>query len=111
MLPMQVLRTYARAYTNSRLDDVLPVLTRATAQPVDTRFAMPNGLELAAVGRVLVVAGPEDVLADFRGTQATLIVDDLDQCQALLSTVGARIIRGPDNVPTGRNLTAVLADG
>ena len=72
---------------------------------------MPNGLELATVGRVLVVAGDEETLAPFRATQATLIVDDLDDCQSYLSAAGAEVVRGPQDVPTGRNLTAVLADG
>lgn len=58
-----------------------------------------------------MVAGPEETLAPFRATQATLVVDDLDECQALLAAMGARIVRGPQQVPTGRNLTAVLADG
>lgn len=107
---MKVLRTYARVYS-ADLDGVVPALSQATGQPVGTRFSLPNGLALAAVGRVLVVAGAEETLAPFRATQATLIVDDLDECQALLSAVGARLVRGPQQVPTGRNLTAVLADG
>lgn len=69
---------------------------------------MPNGLKLAAVGSVLVVAGDEETLAPYRSTQATLIVDDLDECQSLLSRAGAQVVRGPQQVPTGRNLTARL---
>jgi hypothetical protein len=106
---MKVLRTYARVYT-ANLDDVVPALSRVTGQPVGTRFTMPNGLELATVGRMLVLAGDEEALAPFRATQATLIVDDLDKCQTALSTAGARIVRGPQEVPTGRHLTALLAD-
>jgi hypothetical protein len=107
---MRVLRTYARVYATD-LDAVVPALTRMTGQPVEDRFGLPNGLELATVGRVLVVAGPEETLAPFRATQATLIVDDLDDCRATLIAEGARIIRGPQRVPTGRNLTAVLTGG
>jgi predicted enzyme related to lactoylglutathione lyase len=107
---MKVLRTYARVYT-ADLDEVVPVLSRVTGQPVGTRFTMPNGLELATVGRMLVLAGDEEALAPFRATQATLIVDDLDEYQTALSAAGARLVRGPQEVPTGRNLTARLADG
>jgi len=107
---VKVLRTYARVYA-AALDEVLPALSAVTGQPVGLRFAMPNGLQLAAVGNILVVAGAEDVLAPFRATQATLIVDDLQECQAVLSAEGARVIRGPQQVPTGRNLTAILAGG
>jgi hypothetical protein len=109
-LGMRVLRTYARAYAAS-LDEVVSSLSSVTGQPVHTRFTMPNGLELAAVGNVLVVAGDEETLTPFRATQATLIVDDLDECQSLLSESGARILRGPQKVPTGRNLTALLSGG
>jgi hypothetical protein len=44
-------------------------------------------------------------------TQATLVVDDLDECQSLLSRAGAQVLRGPQQVPTGRNLTARLPGG
>jgi hypothetical protein len=69
---------------------------------------MPNGLELAAVGNVLIVAGDDETLAPYRLTQATLIVDDRDECRSLLSRAGAQVLRGPQWVPTGRNLTARL---
>ena len=83
-------------------------MSSLTGQPVDIRFELPNGLELATVGNVLVVAGDEEALAPFRSTQATLVVDDLDECQSLLSALSARVLRGPREVPTGRNLTALL---
>lgn len=107
---MKILRTYARVYA-ARLDDAVPALSRVTGQPVSSRFRLPNGVELATVGRVLVVAGDAETLAPFRATQATLIVDDLDRCQAMLAAEGAQIVRGPQEVPTGRNLTAVLPGG
>jgi hypothetical protein len=107
---VKVLRAYARVYA-AALDEVLPALSAVTGQPAGLRFNMPNGLQLAAVGNILVVAGAEDVLAPFRATQATLVVDDLQECQAVLSAEGARVIRGPQQVPTGRNLTAILAGG
>jgi hypothetical protein len=37
-----------------------------------------------------------------------VIVDDLDQFHTALLTTGAEIGRGPQAVPTGRNLTARL---
>lgn len=107
---MRIFRTYARVYA-ADLDAVLAPLTAVTGEPIGTRFTMPNGLELATVGRVLVVAGDERALEPFRATAATLIVDDLDECQVLLTQTGAQIIRGPQAVPTGRNLTAKLPGG
>lgn len=110
LMIMRIFRTYARAYAND-LDAVLVPLTTVTGEPISTRFTMPNGLELATVGQVLVVAGDERVLEPYRATVATLIIDDLDECHALLTRTGAQIVRGPQAVPTGRNLTAKLPGG
>lgn len=107
---MRVFRTYARVYAED-LDQVLAAMHGVTGEPVATRFSMPNGLELASVGRVLVVAGDRKTLEPYTATTATLIVDDLDECLALLEQSGAEIVRGPQTVPTGRNLTARLAGG
>jgi hypothetical protein len=86
---MRVLRTYARAYT-ANLDEAVTALSGATGQPVVSRFSMPDGLELAAVGGVLVVAGDEETLAPFRGTSATLIVDDLRVKSSSSTSSGTR---------------------
>jgi hypothetical protein len=76
---MRIFRTYARVYADS-LDAVLTPLHAVTGEPVGARFSMPNGLELATIGRVLVVAGDEQTLKPYTATAATLIVDDLDEC-------------------------------
>ena len=55
---MRVLRTYARADA-SDLDEVLGPLATATGEPPGGRFTMPDGLELAAKGGVLVIAGDD----------------------------------------------------
>jgi hypothetical protein len=107
---MRVFRTYARVYADN-LDAALTPLCAVSGEPVSTRFSMPNGLELAAVGSVLVVAGDERTLAPYAATVATLIVDDLDECLLRLNDAGAHIVRGPQEVPTGRNLTAKLPGG
>ncbi|MDT3398955.1 hypothetical protein RKE29_20290 [Streptomyces sp. B1866] len=90
---------------------MLAPLAAVTGEPISSRFTMPNGLELATVGRVLVVAGDERVLEPYRATVATLIIGNLDECHALLTRTGAQIVRGPQAVPTGRNLTAKLPGG
>jgi hypothetical protein len=107
---MRIFRTYARVYTTD-LNAVLAPLSTATDEPITSRFRMPNGLELAAVGQVLVVAGDERTLEPYTATAATLIVDDLDECQVRLNQTGAQMVRGPQAVPTGRNLTAKLPGG
>jgi hypothetical protein len=107
---MRILRTYARIYA-ADLDAAAEPLSQATGQPITSRFALPNGLELAAVGRILIVAGDDHTLAPYRDTQATVIVDDLDACVELVASTGGSILRGPQQVPTGRNLTARLPGG
>ena len=107
---MRIFRTYARVYATD-MDTALAPLSAVTGEPITTRFTMPNGLELATVGRVLVVAGDERTLEPYRATSATLIVDDLDECQVRLTQSGAQMVRGPQAVPTGRNLTAKLPGG
>ncbi|MGR6971385.1 hypothetical protein ACU639_17655 [Streptomyces cynarae] len=107
---MRIFRTYARVYA-ADLDTVLAPLSAVTGEPTTTRFTMPNGLELATIGQVLVVAGDERALEPYTATAATLIVDDLDECQIRLNQTGAQIVRGPQAVPTGRNLTAKLPGG
>ncbi|MGP3769816.1 VOC family protein [Streptomyces sp. SDT5-1] len=109
-MTMRVLRTYARAYATD-LDELTTALGTVTGDPVTTRFALPNGLQLAAVGRVLAVAGDEQTLRPYTKTAATLIVDDLNECLARLDEAGARIVRGPQDVPTGRNVTAQMPGG
>lgn len=107
---VRILRTYARVYAHD-LDAAAEPLSRATGQPISSRFALPNGLQLATVGRVLIVAGDDATLAPYRATQATVIVDDLDACMELVAAAGGSVVRGPQQVPTGRNLTAVLPCG
>ncbi|WP_246585866.1 VOC family protein [Streptomyces yatensis] len=109
-MSMRIFRTYARVYA-ADLDAALAPLSAVTGEPITTRFTMPNGLELATIGQILVVAGDERTLEPYRATAATLIVDDLDECRARLDQTGARIVRGPQTVPTGRNLTAELPGG
>jgi len=104
---MRIFRTYARVYT-ADLDAAVTALTAVTGEPVEGRFAIPDGPELAIVGRTLVVAGDERTLAPYRATAVTQIVDDLDTCLERLHATGARIVRGPQAVPTGRNVTARL---
>lgn len=107
---MRIFRTYARIYTQN-LDEALMPLQAVAGERVDSRFSLPNGLESATVGRVLVLAGDEQTLRPFTATAATLIVDDLDESLRRLNEAEADIIRGPQEVPTGRNLTAELPGG
>ncbi|AAM05397.1 glyoxalase/bleomycin resistance/dioxygenase family protein [Methanosarcina acetivorans] len=69
------------------------------------RFEIPQiGLELAQIGDILLIVGSVEALKPFGSTQATFLVDSLDEFRVYLEEKGAKIIRGPAEVPTGRNM-------
>ncbi len=84
---------------------------RAPAEAARLRFSHASGLELALVGDVLVLAGPEDMLRDFRATQVTLVVDDLDGALIDAATRHGTLRRGPQQRATGRNATVGYPSG
>jgi len=108
---MKLLQTYARIYVEN-MDAVLPFYENLLGRNCDLRVPYKEaGLELASVGQVLLLAGSEDALRLFRDTQATFIVDSIDEYKQFLESNGAIVIRGPRDVPTGRNMTVKHADG
>jgi len=80
------------------------VLRELTGQEPGLRFPY-SGVEVASIGGFLVVAGTEEAMARFRGVQSTVLVDDLDGVQGLLAAHGGEVLSGPNQVPTGRNIT------
>ncbi|MFJ8647600.1 hypothetical protein ACIRNI_15945 [Streptomyces sp. NPDC093546] len=106
---MSVIATYARVYVDD-LDTALPTFQALTGTEPELRFAY-RGVELAAVGGYLLVAGTAEELAPFRDVQATTIVEDLDEILALVADEDSRILDGPNEVPTGRNLTVLHPGG
>ncbi|GAB3961564.1 VOC family protein [Actinoallomurus acanthiterrae] len=100
---MRVLATLARLYVDD-LDTALPALTELTGQRPGLRFAYGE-LELATVGGFLLIAGTPEALAPYRATQSTVLVDDLDAARELAGRHGAEVLSGPQQVPTGRNMT------
>ncbi|WP_067549017.1 glyoxalase/bleomycin resistance/dioxygenase family protein [Nocardia crassostreae] len=100
---MAVLETLARVYVDD-LNTALPTFTALTGLQPGLRFPYQD-LELARIGDYLLIAGTPEALAPYRGTHATTIVDDLDAVLALLAETNADILDGPNDVPTGRNLT------
>lgn len=108
---MKILQTLSRLYI-SDLNLALEFYEDLLGTPAAMRFEIPQiGLELAQIGNVLLIAGSDEVLKPFRSTQATFLVDSLDEFRAYLTGKGAEITRGPDKVPTGRNMTVRNPDG
>ena len=69
------------------------------------------GLELAAVGDMLIIAGNETSLAPFKATIMTMIVDDIEAFHAHFVAHGVEIIAPIQPVPTGRNMRVRHPDG
>jgi len=110
-LNMKILRTLTRVCVND-LDNTLRFYERLTGTKAALRFAMPAvGLELASVGDILIIAGTDDALLPFRSTNATFLVDSLDDYYHFLVGNGGTILRHPQPVPTGVNMTVRHPDG
>ncbi|WP_440948692.1 VOC family protein [Methanosarcina sp. T3] len=76
------------------------------------RFEIPQiGTELVQIREILPIFGLDEALKPFRNTQATFPVDSLDDFRAYPEEKGAGIIRKPNKVPTGRNMTVKHPDG
>ncbi|WP_245689582.1 VOC family protein [Streptomyces chattanoogensis] len=102
-MTMTVLATLARVYVDD-LDVALPTFVELTGEQPRLRFTY-RGLNLASIGGYLLLAGSEEALAPYRGTHATAIVESIDQVLRLTEQHGGEILDGPNEVPTGRNLT------
>jgi hypothetical protein len=100
---VRTLTTFARVYVDA-MDTALPTFLALTGEQPKLRFAYGD-LELAVIGGYLLIAGTEEALAPFRGTHATTIVESIDEAVALAGEHGGEVLSGPDDVPTGRNLT------
>ncbi|AKB54407.1 MULTISPECIES: VOC family protein [Methanosarcina] len=108
---MKILQTLSRLYVND-LNSALEFYEELLGSPKAMRFAIPQiGLELVQIENVLLIAGSDEALKLFRSTQATFLVDSLNEFKAYLEEKGAEIIRGPNKVPTGRNMTVKHPDG
>jgi predicted enzyme related to lactoylglutathione lyase len=108
---MKIIQTLSRLYIND-LDSSLKFYEELLGSPAAMRFEIPQiGLELAQIGNILLIAGSDEALKPFRSTQTTFLVDSLDEFKAYLEEKGAEILRGPNKVPTGRNMTVRHPDG
>ncbi len=95
-----------------RLDPTIRFYQALFGAPPWLRFKYEAaGLELAAVGGVLVLAGDADQLAPFRTTVATFVVRSIQTTWSLLEAAGAKIVQPPQAVPIGFIMRAMHPDG
>ncbi|GLU49935.1 VOC family protein [Nocardiopsis ansamitocini] len=104
-----ILKTYARLWADD-LDRTLPLLRSLVGRGPDLRFAF-EGVELAAIGDFLVVAGPPGVRARYAHASATVVVSDLDELTRELAAHGAEVTTPEAASATGRFLYARHAGG
>jgi predicted enzyme related to lactoylglutathione lyase len=108
---MKILRTLARVYANDP-DTAISFYESLAGTEVLSRFGMPAaGLELAVVNDVLIICGNDEALRPYRQTDATFLVDSLEEFHQFLIAHGAKVLRPPQPVPTGINMTVRHPDG
>jgi len=108
---MRIIKKMVRIYVHD-LDTAINYYQELTGGSVGRRFRLPQfRLELASIDDILLISGEEQDLAPFRQTAATFLVDSLDEFKAFLESSGAVVLRGPAQVPTGRNMTVQHPDG
>lgn len=108
---MRILKTLSRVYVED-LDAHLDFYEKLMGMKVEMRIPMPDvGLELAQIDDILIIAGLEQALQPFKRTQATFLVDSVEGYESFLVTNGSEIVRGPQKVPTGVNMTVKHQDG
>ena len=94
------------------LDAAIEFYTTLLGQSVQRRFAVAaKGIEVARIGDVLLIGGPDGALAPLRAISATLRVDVLDDYVTFLREQGAFFVQEPMTTPVGRNMIVRGRDG
>jgi predicted enzyme related to lactoylglutathione lyase len=101
---MRVLSTSVPIFTRD-IEAAIERYEALTHETVRQRFAVPEqGLEIAILGSLTIIAGPESNISSLRHLRATFIVDSLAEYDAHLRSTGATTLQGPHPTPAGTNL-------
>jgi len=83
-----------------------------TRETVRERFEVPEQeIEIAILGSLTIIAGPEKEIGALRNVRATFIVDSLAAYDAHLRSTGATTLQGPPPTPAGTNLIVRDVEG
>lgn len=108
---MKIKRVLSRFYVHD-IDKAIEFYEKIFDEKCSMKFDYTEmNLKLASVGNVLIISGPDEALKQFRDTNATFLVDSVDQFRTFLLNNGAEIIRDLKEVPSGRNMTVKHLDG
>lgn len=108
---MKILNTMNRVYlTSSELNDAVSFYENIFGMDCSMRFNHEE-LELASVGSILLIAGPDEQLKKHKRIKTTFLVDSLDEYKNQLLEEGSDILEEPQQVPTGRNMHVRHPDG
>ncbi len=110
---MNILKTFTRIYLEpANLNRAIAFYENLFNEKCNLRFMYSEArLELAGVGSILLIAGSEEALQQFKNTKATFIVDSLNDFKEELIKHGAVILQEPRKVPTGVNMRIKHPDG
>ncbi|MFB6825766.1 VOC family protein [Streptomyces virginiae] len=97
----------------SVLDERIRFYERLTGIPADLRMPIPDfgGLELAAVGNMLLIASARPFTDIQRRTAYSVIVPSLDGALGRLDQVGATVLEPPERILPGARARVRLPDG
>ena len=99
--PVKTLAITCPLFVND-LDAAIEFYTRLLGQSVQRRFAVAaKGIEVARIGDVLLIGGPNEALAPLRAISATLRVDTSGRVRRI-SAAARRRLRSGTNDDTGR---------
>ena len=108
---MKVLSTSVPIFTRD-MEAAIERYGALTRETVRERFEVPEqGIEIAILGSLTIIAGPEKEIGALRNLRATFIVDSLAEYDAHLRSTGATTIQGPSPTPAGTNLIVRDVEG
>ena len=101
---MKVLSTSVPIFTRD-IEAAIKRYESLTRETVRERFEVPEqGIEVAILGSLTLIAGSEREIGALRNVRATFIVDSLAEYDAHLRSTGATTLHGPSPTPAGTNL-------
>src|SRR5579884_1513738 len=109
---MKILQIVTRLYlSREQLEASIAFYESLLGERCLLRQTSPAGIELAQIGSILLIAGPDQALEPFRATQANFLVDSLVEWKDFLEKNGATLVEGPKQAPNGMEMRVTHPDG